>query len=685
MSTRRTIDIDIKNNADQTAKDFDNLSQATNRAATSVDNLDATFEQVYGELQPLTTRMGEAEDRLYELALAGDTTSKEYQELLTKVGEYRKVQIETDLTVDAAATTLSQKLGGAILGVSSGFAALQGIIGLVSTESEQLNKVLLRVQSSLALVQGIQGVREAVPAFQQLGKSAMTALKGIRTGIAATGVGLLVIAVGTLVAYWDDITAAISGVSDEQQALNAETEKNVLAAQENLKALNLQENSLRLQGKSEREILKLKMAATDEAIAESLIQIEQMEQTKKAQVEAAKRNKDIAQGIIAFLSAPIVILLGAVDALTSGLSKIGVLSEGTNLAQGFTEGAANLLFDPEETAAEADEEINVAKQALKQLQSDRDGFQLQIQAIDTNAAEKSVDTEKKRLNDIKKLQDDAFDKMVQEEKDLFLTFEQIRRENEDRLRTDEQNELLLVEEKYDKLEAMAQGNAEALNEIEIARLNEENDIKLEYAEKQKAIDDGIAANKAKNLEEDRIATLDGINKGLEMAEKGAAAIQALGDAVFAHKMKDVEKGSKEEEKLARKQFKFNKALQLGGAVIDAGKAITASLAAAPIAILGVPNPAGIASLAFAATTSAANIAKIAAAKFESPGSASSTPSPGGVGGGGEPQAPSFNVVGDSGVNQLAQLQQQPTQAFVVSGEVTTAQALDRNRVQNATL
>lgn len=685
MSTRRTIDIDIKNNADQTAKDFDNLSQATNRAAKSVDNLDATFEEVYGELQPLTTRMGEAEDRLYELALAGDTTSKEYQELLTKVGEYRKVQIETDLTVDAAATTLSQKLGGAILGVSSGFAALQGIIGLVSTESEQLNKVLLRVQSSLALVQGIQGVREAVPAFQQLGKSAMTALKGIRTGIAATGVGLLVIAVGTLVAYWDDITAAISGVSDEQQALNAETEKNVLAAQENLKALNLQENSLRLQGKSEREILKLKMAATDEAIAESLIQIEQMEQTKKAQVEAAKRNKDIAQGIIAFLSAPIVILLGAVDALTSGLSKIGVLSEGTNLAQGFTEGAANLLFDPEETAAEADEEINVAKQALKQLQSDRDGFQLQIQAIDTNAAEKSVDTEKKRLNDIKKLQDDAFDKMVQEEKDLFLTFEQIRRENEDRLRTDEQNELLLVEEKYDKLEAMAQGNAEALNEIEIARLNEENDIKLEYAEKQKAIDDGIAANKAKNLEEDRIATLDGINKGLEMAEKGAAAIQALGDAVFAHKMKDVEKGSKEEEKLARKQFKFNKALQLGGAVIDAGKAITASLAAAPIAILGVPNPAGIASLAFAATTSAANIAKIAAAKFESPGSASSTPSPGGVGGGGEPQAPSFNVVGDSGVNQLAQLQQQPTQAFVVSGEVTTAQALDRNRVQNATL
>ena len=51
----------------------------------------------------------------------------------------------------------------------------------------------------------------------------------------------------------------------------------------------------------------------------------------------------------------------------------------------------------------------------------------------------------------------------------------------------------------------------------------------------------------------------------------------------------------------------------------------------------------------------------------------------------EAQAPSFNVVGDSGINQLAQLQQAPVQAFVVSGEVTTSQALDRNRVENATL
>lgn len=49
--------------------------------------------------------------------------------------------------------------------------------------------------------------------------------------------------------------------------------------------------------------------------------------------------------------------------------------------------------------------------------------------------------------------------------------------------------------------------------------------------------------------------------------------------------------------------------------------------------------------------------------------------------------PSFNVVGNSGVNQIAQTlgQQQPIQAYVVANNVTTQQSLDRNIVNNASL
>jgi hypothetical protein len=57
------------------------------------------------------------------------------------------------------------------------------------------------------------------------------------------------------------------------------------------------------------------------------------------------------------------------------------------------------------------------------------------------------------------------------------------------------------------------------------------------------------------------------------------------------------------------------------------------------------------------------------------------------GGGGTAAAPKFNVVGNSGVNQIAQTlgSQQPVQAYVVASNVTTQQSLDRNIVANASL
>jgi len=63
--------------------------------------------------------------------------------------------------------------------------------------------------------------------------------------------------------------------------------------------------------------------------------------------------------------------------------------------------------------------------------------------------------------------------------------------------------------------------------------------------------------------------------------------------------------------------------------------------------------------------------------------------PSAAAGGGAPTAPSFNVVGASGTNQLAQSigaqQQQPIQAYVVANNVTTAQALNRNIIESATI
>ncbi|ANS03034.1 tail tape measure protein [uncultured Mediterranean phage uvDeep-CGR1-KM17-C101] len=141
---------------------------------------------------------------------------------------------------------------------------------------------------------------------------------------------------------------------------------------------------------------------------------------------------------------------------------------------------------------------------------------------------------------------------------------------------------------------------------------------------------------------------------------------------------------KKGEKQAKKAFKVQKAAQIATTL---GTTYLSATQAYASQFLPLPDPSspvrgGIAA-GLAVAAGLANVAKIASQKFEGGGATGSTSVGGSVPE--APSAPQFNVVGDSGVNQLATLQQQPTQAFVVSGEVTTAQALDRNRVQNATL
>jgi hypothetical protein len=88
----------------------------------------------------------------------------------------------------------------------------------------------------------------------------------------------------------------------------------------------------------------------------------------------------------------------------------------------------------------------------------------------------------------------------------------------------------------------------------------------------------------------------------------------------------------------------------------------------------------------AAVLSAAAQAKNILSKAKGPSAPTiSAPSGGGTGTSAT-QAPSFNVVGQSGFNQIAGAlgQQPPAQAFVVAGDVTTAQQLQNNTIQQAT-
>lgn len=266
--------------------------------------------------------------------------------------------------------------------------------------------------------------KEVGGAFKTLGanmkmsfKAGVQGASALKKGLIATGIGAIVVALGLIVAYWDDIIGAISGVSASEKQLMEDTQAEVAARQEGLDATLASENSLKLAGKSEKEIRDIKIEQTNEVIAAMEAQLTLQKQQTEAQVEAQQRNKDIAQNVIRFLTLPITALLATVDSMTAAISKIPGIDISTNLEEGFSGGLAGLIFDPEETQKLGDEETAAIDAQLAKIKNTRDGYILQGQAADQKAADdrkalrdKEVADEEARLAKLaadKKIADDA--------------------------------------------------------------------------------------------------------------------------------------------------------------------------------------------------------------------------------------------------------------------------------------
>ena len=242
-------------------------------------------------------------------------------------------------------------------------------------------------------------VKEVGGGFVSMGKKAWGALmqmvKGSRLAagaLAATGIGAIVVAVGLLMSYWDNILDSVNGVSSAARKNLEATEATAEAAQENLEALDASENSLKLQGKSEKEIRDLKIQQTNETITALEAQLQAQQTLKDEQVAGAKRNKAILEGILKAISAPIALILEMYDYLT-----------GSNTTEKVYGSIAGLMFDPEEVESEGEATIKETEKQLQGLRSKRDGYLLQEKEQNKKAATEKVDNEKDLNAELAKL------------------------------------------------------------------------------------------------------------------------------------------------------------------------------------------------------------------------------------------------------------------------------------------
>ena len=277
------------------------------------------------------------------------------------------------------------------------------------------------------------------------------------------------------------------------------------------------------------------------------------------------------------------------------------------------------------------------------------------------------------------------------------------------------NRVALEQELLDRENAKAEGESRRFIERKRMAAEEIEDeltriaVLKEIADEERELETERLLEKISQYQEGTQARIDAEQEFEDFLVASEQKKQALEKQSKAIKKKNDDEEVKRKEALeklaiAQDQATLGRIVQLAGQGSAIGKA--AALANATISgIEGVQNAYTTAQKSpitalfpgypfvqagIAAAFSAAQIASIV-----------STPTPNVAGGGGAsatapnvPAAPAsappaFNVVGESPENQLAQTiegrQQEPIKAFVVSNEVSNAQALDRNIIEQASI
>jgi len=624
MAETKTVNLEVNSNLGQTEQ--------------AVTSLRSELRKAQAEVAAMSDKFGAASKEAIEAA-------KRAADLKDRIGDAK------DLTDAFNPDAKFKALAGAANIAAGALAGFEGAMGLVGVQSEDAQQAILKVQSALAVSQGLDVLQQIPDTFRNIKAVAVNAFGAIKGAIGATGIGLLVVALGALYANWDALKKL---VGDSVPALKEGT----------------------------KQFDKLKEVFFG-----------------------------VGNAIVQYLLTPFKAVLKLLQLDFKGA--IGEIKKGYDVIGNYEKGAAKERQDQNDAYAKKrlekqiknkENEIAIAKESGKDtynLEKDNlhrklllnKGNQEELEKI--RQEERLLDaTHKKALEDKQKAHNDELRKKsdealaeekrkkeetqkqrdeatqsgfrkAEEEYDAILKREEEAREKN---RQSGLTEIEQVNDKHDKLIQAAKYAGVSTIELEIEKANALNDIKLTTQKNQEAINAKEIAD-AQLVADAKLAIQ---NAQLDNVSKGIGLLQGLGIK--------------------------NKAIQKGLLIADSAAGIakiiinTQAGNAKTVSQLGIPAAApfvlanNISSAISIATALAATAKGLSALGGGGGGTA---PSMGGTGSGGA-AAPQFNVVGNSGVNQLAETMQgrsaqAPIQAYVVAQNVTTAQSLNRNIVDNASL
>jgi len=662
--------------------------------SSNLGNLKQQLKQAQVEVQNLSEKFGATSAAAVEAA-------KKAAILKDKIGDAKAL---TDaFNPDAKFKALS----GSLTGVAGGFSVVTGAMAAFGKQNEDVEKALLKVQGAMALASGAQAIGESIDSFKQLGAvlKANTIVQRIMTAAQyAYNLAMSLNPIGAIIAATIALIAAGYGLIKMFQASTEATAKNESAVKKNDAALKQQIKSsekaseaLKTKNGHEYEMAKASGASTKALRALALKHAEEEIALNKASLATAKNTYEKNKNTLANL-----INSDASDELIEKQREITIESRKASAEErkDLEESEKNKTAIIRKNAVEVQQEITDKNTKLKESnkthndaikQQNEEAAKVELERIKTlneNIASLNEEIRVSNLTDQEKEVDainKKYTKLIEEGKKAKIDVSKL--EEEKRLG------LAAITKKYDNEDSSIRlTNSQSV----ISNIVSEGTKRLQA---EKAIGDKSREQLKTSLAEQtalRERNLKFIIESMkqilsitqDLATMSENKYKEINDKVLANENLTTEQKQKaiiKNNANAKKAFELNKKFQIASTLIS-------TFAAARDAYKSQFLPPDISSpirggIAAGIATAGGLVAvkKIMSTQFQG----TAVPSGGDGGGGGATvptmSAPQFNVVGQSGVNQLASLNQQPIQAYVVSGQVTSQQALDRNRLANATL
>lgn len=634
-------------------------------------NLNVNTEQADKSFGSLKSQLRQAQQEVAALSDKFGATSKEAIEAAKRAGELKdKIGDAKALTEAFNPDAKFKSLSASLTGVAGGFSVVTGAMGAFGGQSKEVEESLLKVQSAMAMASGLQAVGESIDSFKQLGavvKSYSIVQKAITAGqwlwnaaMAANPIGALVaVVVGLIAAGYALVKMFVDSSKANEDAIAA-TKKNTRALEQNIEATKKAKESLKenndqqyalakASGASAEELRKLNLKHAEEAVAlnySSAVLAANTFKRERATLAMLKQN-------------------GASEEAIEAQKKLTDASykefEEQNEALKESYKQRRKVINQNEVEV-LQEQTDARKKANEEAKTKREEAQKKELESIKEANAKKLAEEKRLADERRKLFEDSIKKAFDLEKELNESQETpAEKENREYL-----EKKAILENNYLSTEILDKQHKDNLRKIDNDAFALEAEKAIERTNAQKAIDDKQIAD-AQAVADAKLAIQ---NAQLDNLKEGINFLQSLGI-----KNKAIQKG-----------------LVIAENAAGIAKTIINTMAANAKAVAASPLTAGqpfvtantISGGIGVATSIAATVKALSALGGGSAGGGGSMPS-----GGGSASAPSFNIVGQGGANQIAQTiggqMQQPLQAFVVGQDVTTQQGLNRGIVQNATL